>query len=237
MKENDSWAVMDTVLAPCSRREKLRRCFRFFDLPYELRATILAFLLNTGQTVDLHPENYRSIIQRLPIFLTSRRMHAEAYNVFYGRHTFRILPTHGRFFGPNIVPLIGRLSTRYREALNSLELRLGPGWNQPPSSWRMHDMLGLEEMCSVRTLKVFVEMDPSQDAFKGFRTSKDFYTVFCSNLFWEIIKRLPKLGRIELDAWPSVRVDGDLISSLLAQAEDARLEVSMSEEFALRRNL
>ena len=229
MKQDDPMALMESATVPGSCRKEYARRFRFFDLPYELRATVLALLLNTGQTVDLHPDNHRSIGQRLSIFLTSQCMHTEAYKVFYGRHTFRILPIHGRFFGPKIVPLTARLPSRYKEALHSLELRLGPGWGGPPSSWRIQKKLGLEEMCNVRTLKIFVEVDPSHDAFEGFRASKDFYTVFCSNLLGDVIKRLSRLVRVEIDAWPSVRVDGDLISTLLRQAKIARLEIALAE--------
>ena len=92
-------------------------------------------------------------------------------------------------------------------------------------------------MGNVRTLKIFAEVDPSHDAFKGFRTSEDFYTIFCRELLRDIIRRLPKLKRIEFDAWPSVRSDGQLISTLLREAENAQFEISVAKDLALRQPL
>ena len=207
--------------------------FRFFDLPYDLRSTILAMLLTTDQPIDLHAENHRSSRQRLNIFLTSSRMHIEAYQIYYGRHTFRILPIHGRFFGHRTVPLIARLPERYRASLTSLELHVGPGWNAPPRSWRIDNRLGLEEMINVRTLKVLAEVDPTQDIFKGFRLSDDFYTTFCQDLLRQIIHRMPKLRIVEFDAWNTVRLDGQLITTLIKEVGGAKLKTLISDRLRL----
>ena len=90
-------------------------------------------------------------------------------------------------------------------------------------------------MSNVRNLKIFSEVDPSHDAFKGFRASNDFYTCFCCNLLRNIVRRLPNLRRVEFDAWPSVRVDGQLMSALLREAKSAQLEITMAKDLALQR--
>ena len=70
-------------------------------------------------------------------------------------------------------------------------------------------------MVAVRSLKVFVEIDPSHDFFRGFRVGKDFYTRFSTELLEQIIKRLPALERVEFDGWPSVMREGPLMRSLV----------------------
>ena len=202
--------------------------FRFFNLPSELRFKILGMVLLTDRTIDLDPLNHRSALHRLNVFLTSRQFHEEAYRVFYGGQTFRILPTHGRFFGNKIEPLLSRLSPRYRATLVSLELRLGPGWSKPPKSWRITDRLGLEDATAVRTLKVFVEVDPSSDIFKGFRLAKDFFTDFSGSLLEGVIERLGSLEQIEFDAYPSVSRDGALLQRLLHEVKIAKKRIKWS---------
>ena len=73
-------------------------------------------------------------------------------------------------------------------------------------------------MVAVRSLKVFVEIDPSHDLFQGFRVGKDFYTRFSTELLEQIIRRLPALGRVELDGWPSVMREGPLMKRLVEVA-------------------
>ena len=199
--------------------------FRFFNLPFELRATILGLLLHQDRTIDLNPINYKSHSRRMKIFLTSHRMHEEALTVFYGGHTFRLLPNHGRFFGDKIVPLPARLPTRYRAALTSLELRLGPGWGGMPKSWKINNALGLDEMVNVKSLLVFVEVDPSDPVFNGFRISPSYFPDFCLDLFKKTLSRIPGLCRIVFESYPSVKWDGDLMTSLVAEAESTGLDI------------
>lgn len=196
-----------------------RKAFRFFELPFELRSQILVLVLVTSRTYSLHPENFHTGRKRLNIFLTSRQMHEEAYRIFYGGHAFRIFPNHGRFFGDNVVPLIARLPTRYKEALVSLELRLGPGWKSPPASWKVDDRLGLKQMTSVRILKLFIECDPSLETFRGFRVDKTFYTEFSQDLLERLLQRLAAVLRVEVDGWPSVPRQGSLINTLVRTAK------------------
>ena len=193
--------------------------FRFFDLPFELRSNVLGYILITIHTIDLDSSNYRAAKRRLAVFMVSHRFHAEASHVFYSNHTFRIFPTNGRFFGGKTLPLLARLPLQYQKSLVSLELRLGPGWTCPPRSWRVNDELGLQNMIAVRVLKVFVEVDPSHDIFRGFRVGKDFYTQFSTLLLEKTIERLPALERVELDGWPSVMREGLLMSRLLDVAK------------------
>ena len=210
-----------------------RQPFRFFDLPSELRLKILGFALVNDQIVDLNPKNYGAAGQRMNVFLTSHRFHNEAYPVYYGGHTFRIFPTDHRFFGHKVRPLVARLPTRYRAALTSLELRLGPGWSNPPRSWRVDDRLGLEEMEAVRIVKVFVECDPSHEVFNGFRIDRDFFTGFSGSLLEDVLQRLPSVIHVELDGWPSVKREGPLVKKLLQVAGNAGvrvLEVGGKEE-------
>ena len=196
-----------------------RQCFPFFRLPYELRSKILLYVIKIPRIIDLDPINYRAAHQRLHLFLTCKRLHHETSCLFYGSHTFRIFPTHGRFFAPKTIPLLARLPTHYREDINSLELRLGPGWNSPPKSWWVDSRLGLEEMKNMRTLHVFVELDPSHDVFKGFRLGKNFFTDFAAHLLEEIVRRLPNLVQITFDAWPSVMREGPLMKRLVEVAK------------------
>lgn len=210
--------------------------FPFFTLPFELRREILFSVLASYRTIDLDPCNNVDAVERLSVFLTSRRMHEEAYHVFYGRHTFRILPIHHVFFARKAppLPLLARLPSRYRRALITLELRLGPGWNNLPKWWHIDDRLGLEDMTAVRKLKVFLEIDPTHDVFKGFfRHKKDLYTDCIGGMLMGIIERLPTLEEIEFDGYPSVR-DGLLIRRLVDEAKIAKKRIVWGLEIGLR---
>ena len=210
--------------------EESSQAFRFFDLPFELRAKILGMTLETDRIYSLDPENFRAGQKRLNVFLTCRQLHEDAYRVFYSGHTFRIFPTHGRFFGNKILPLLARLPLRYREVLNSLELRLGPGWNSPPTSWKVDERLGLEQMRGVRVLKLFIECDPSLEAFRGFRINTHFYTDFSNHLLEGVLRRLPAVSIVEVDGWPSVPRHGQMIKSLINVAETAGKTVVLLSE-------
>lgn len=199
--------------------------FRFFDLPSELRRKIFKYLLTEDRTVDLSPENQHRAADRLSQFLTCRRFHEEAYPVFYGGNTFRIFPTHPNFYGSKARSILPRLSPRYRAAIVSLELRLGPGWSKPPRTWAASDRLRLGECTSVRNLIVFVECDPSHQIFKGFRVSKDLFTDFSSNLLGGLIERLVFLDNVIFDRYPAVRKDGELMTRLRSVVEERRKRI------------
>ncbi len=66
----------------------------------------------------------------------------------------------------------------------------------------------------VRTLKVFVECDPSDVLFQGFRKSEGFYEKFSADLLDGILKRVPSITVVEFDAYSSVMRNGDMMSGL-----------------------
>ncbi|KAL8708357.1 MAG: hypothetical protein Q9220_006737 [cf. Caloplaca sp. 1 TL-2023] len=210
--------------------------FPFFALPLELRSRILSYLLcpNSHLTIDLDPSNHHTSHPRLSLFLVSKQFGYESYHIFYSHHTFRIFQTHDRFLSGSeqnkMEPLLARLPSHYRNVLVSLELRLGPRWTNPPKAWVVSDRLGLEECVSVRTLRVFVQVDPSSPIFKGFRLSLDFFTDFSGELLREIIKRLPVLETVEFDAYPSVDREGKLMTRLLEETRRAGKKVGWGKE-------
>jgi len=111
-------------------------------------------------------------------------------------------------------PLLARLPQHYRSSITNLELRLGPGWNNPPRGWVINDGLGLQDCTSVRVLKVFVECDPSDGIFKGFRAGEGFYERFCQDLLEGVLKATPSIATVEFDAWTSVKRSGDMMQGL-----------------------
>ena len=90
----------------------------------------------------------------------------------------------------------------------------------------MDGRLGLEEMERVRTVKVFVECDPSHEVFNGFRIDRDFFTGFSGALLEGVLGRLPSVAQVELDGWPSVQREGSLVKRLLEVARLAGVKVS-----------
>jgi len=191
--------------------------FPFLSLPSELRNKIYSLVFSAAPLhVDLDPSTFKIIYrtQMFAIFRVSRQLYREATHHFFSTHTFRIFPTYpGRYFKTKW-PLLARLPAQYRESITSLELRLGPGWNSPPRGWVVNEALGLADCTSVRVLKVFVECDPSDAFFKGFRKSDGFYEEFSANLLDEIMKRVPSIKVVEFDAYPSVKRDGDMMLGL-----------------------
>ncbi|KAL2350668.1 hypothetical protein BJ546DRAFT_1000069 [Cryomyces antarcticus] len=209
---------IESSIARLSLEPEPKQAFRFFDLPSELRSRIYELALVLSRTIDLDPTNSHRISPRLEIFLTCHRMHEEAYRVFYGQHTFRLFPIHGRFFHTN-QPLLARLSPRYRAAVTTVELRLGPGWGKPPKCWNTSPRLGLADCSHLRQLKIFVEIDPSDDIFRGFRVADNFYTVFSKDLVQQICEQVPSLKEVQFDAYPAVQKSAPLVQELLAEVK------------------
>ena len=210
--------------------------FPFFSLPPELRFKILSLVLSLNRVIDLDPLNNFDAPQRLAVFLTSRRFHLEAAYVFYSSHTFRVFPTHWRFFSNTTKPLLSRLPVHYRRKLVTLELRLGPGWSNPPQSWLVSERLGLEDMVAVRKIKVFMECDPSHECFRGFRPARGFFTYFAGTLLEEMIRRLPTLQEVEFDAYKSVLYNGPLAMKLIGEAKRFSKRVSWGPDISSRSN-
>lgn len=188
--------------------------FRFFDLPSELRIRILSLILVRPTTIDVFSDNARKLAPRLALLRVSRRMHAEAHEVFYARNTFRIFVTEWTSFETKKM-LLTRLAKRHRNALTRLELRLGPGWGKPPKTWLVGPKLGLADCTAVRSLKVFVEVDPSHPMFEGFRVDPRFYTDFSCRLLAGVLAQVPTIREVEFDARRSVRKQDSLMQGLL----------------------
>ncbi|KAI1119029.1 hypothetical protein F5Y14DRAFT_119262 [Nemania sp. NC0429] len=205
--------------------------FRFLDLPSELRLKVYEnHFVNTGHVLDLDPDNYKRIHQKLAILRTCRTIYVEASYCFYSAHPVRIFPTHpGRFFKTK-KPLLARMKPGQRACLNSLELRLGPGWSKPPRGWEVNQALGLSQCVSVTKLTVFVECDPGNHIFKGFRQPGGFYETFTKNLLAGVLEEMPWVQRVEFDAWPSVKKSGALMKGLIDLITSRSLRITWGPE-------
>jgi hypothetical protein len=200
-----------------SSKEEESAYFPFLSLPSELRNKIYTLVFSLApQVFDLDPSIFRLLHKHnmLALFTVCRQIHHEASHRFFSTHTFRLFPTYpGRYFKTKR-PLLARLPSHYRSSITSLELRLGPGWNAPPRGWVVNDALGLKDCINVRVLKVFVECDPSDAIFKGFRRGDGFYERFSQNLLEGVLKDVASIKVVEFDAWSSVKRTGDMISGL-----------------------
>lgn len=204
--------------------------FRFLDLPAELRIRVYELLLGVDGAIDLDPLNHRQITPLLAIFLANRQIYGEAFRVFYGKNTFRLFSTNGKFFHAEH-QLLSRLPPAYRAAITTMELRLGPGWSAPPKRWIVNNKLGLSDCKALRLLKVFVEVDPSgYEIFRDFRLPDDLYTQFGTELLKKVVAKVPSIVEIQFDGYPSVKKSGSLMIALLAEASAARKTISYGSE-------
>ena len=199
-----------------ARRKVPATPFPFLSLPSELRLKIYAqHFDNQTSTIDLDPDNYKRVFKKLALLRTCRQIYKEAAHYFYSSSVFRIFPTHpGRFFKAK-KPLLARLSPNQRGCIASLELRVGPGWAKPPRGWVVNDALGLRGCVNVRKLNLFVECDPSDSIFNGFRRADGFYEAFCRDLLDQALAEMPWVTVVEFDAYPGVKLSGAMMRGLL----------------------
>ncbi|KAI0433860.1 hypothetical protein F5Y09DRAFT_297726 [Xylaria sp. FL1042] len=215
---------------PKPKRSK-QRPFRFLDLPSELRLKVYEHhFVNTGHVLDLDSDNYKRIHQKLSILRTCRTIYVEASYAFYSSHPVRIFPAiPGRFFKTK-KPLLARMKPGQRACLNTLELRLGPGWSKPPRGWEVNAALGLNQCVNVRKITVFVECDPGNEIFKGFRQPGGFFEAFAKKLLTGVLEEMPWVERVEFDAWPSVKKSGALMTGLIDLITSRSLKITWGLE-------
>lgn len=226
-------ASFDSAIDVTDASEDEMAHFPFMKLPGELRIRVyeMLFKLPHGTVIDLDPLNYRRLAPLfLPLFLTSRKLHREASEVFYGANTFRVFSTTPRFINTK-KSLLTRLPRKHRGEVTSMELRLGPGWHKPPRSWVINDALGLSELVKLKTLNIFVEVDPASDAvFEGFRQTSSFYTDFCVGLLRGFLQDVPSIAHVQLDCWLSIGKLSPLMTALKREAEMAGKGVTWGSE-------
>ncbi|PHH75709.1 hypothetical protein CDD80_2166 [Ophiocordyceps camponoti-rufipedis] len=230
--EDDALALtISSLNARRSPRRRPQKPFPFLDLPPELRIKVYHHYFDTiDPVVDLGPGNHKRIHKLLGLMRVSKLIHAEATHFFYSSRTFRLFPTHpGRYFKSK-KPLLSRLKPSQRLSITSLELRLGPGWNAPPKGWVVNEALGLRDCIHVDTLSVFVECDPSDGVFKGFRRSDGFYEAFSRSLLAAVVDALPSVRAVRFDAWTSVKKSGAMMRALLEVAAQSDLLIRWGPE-------
>lgn len=224
--------TLDTPLIPFKRKVRVPATpFHFLTLPSELRVKIYEhYFHDTERVLDLCPENYKRVHKSLGLMRVCKQIHDEATHFFYSTRSVRIFPTYpGKYFKSK-KPMLARLKPVQRQCITSLELRLGPGWSAPPRGWVVNDALGLRDCSNVKKLTVYVECDPSDSLFKGFRRYDGFYEQFSARLLSSVITSLPATAMVEFEAWSSVKKTGAMMRGLLDVASKAKRTICWGPE-------
>ncbi|KAF2430381.1 hypothetical protein EJ08DRAFT_241750 [Tothia fuscella] len=198
---------------------------KFLELPAEIRLRIYELVLAVEKSVQLESANHKAITPLFKVFFVSRQFYEEAYRVFYAVNTFRIFSIEARFFQAKY-PLLFQFKPKQRATLTTVELRLGHGWASPPRKWTITKRLGLKDCQAVKTLKIFIELDPTQSVITlQWMHHRTLYTDFSRDLVGKVYEAIPSIAEVEFDGYPSVDRDGDLMSALLAQARTAKKRI------------
>lgn len=189
--------------------------FRFLDLPSELRNRIY-------RSVLFSPNDYDG--SRIGCLLANKQLHVEASHILYSYTRFPLFQLQ-QF--DNTVPTLDRLRSTYYSSVTNLLLSLGQSWTKVPKAWKVTGDLTqiLKDLVALKTLRVFVEFDPSLPAFKTHRKSDTYYTDFCGDLLGDVLEAIPQCQYVEFDGNKSVNVNGPLVSRLRQEAVEAGKEV------------
>jgi hypothetical protein len=231
-KPKKSQATEDSTEDDDPNAFKRQGIFPFLSLPSELRYKIYNLLLfsHPDPVASSDPYNHELLptLRTLSLLLVNHRIHAEATHLLYSSTTFRLFPLQDFLY----LPTPSDLAPHYRSHITRLTLTLGASWTAPPANWRVSKGLArcLSRLKLVRTLRILVQLDPSQPMFEKYRVSYAFFTDFCGELLRDVLKAMPKLETVELAGYSNVEPDGPLVSRLRLEAEQKGKAIRWSRE-------
>lgn len=84
---------------------------------------------------------------------------------------------------------------------------------------------------NVRTVRCFVQVDPSLSFFAGYRRGDDgFYERFSKNLLDGVLQAVPSIVEVQFDAYPGVERLGPMMTGLLAVTKEHGKLISWGPE-------
>jgi hypothetical protein len=214
--------------------------FPFLLLPPEIRSKIYLLALFPPPPSPTNPRGPSKAAIETPattlsLLRASQLIHAETTHLLYTQTAFPLFPI--QTFPPLPTPL--NIPVRHRPLLKHLTLRIGNSWSSPPKSWRVSKLLAraLPKFTSLTTLRVFVEVDPSEPFFEKYRISKSFYTDFAGDLLRDVLAVLTQVTTVEVGGNEGVKVRGPLVSRVVEVARECERDVKWSEEGAFRNRI